>query len=368
MRAFTCIAAALLVAGAVHARTYDVGPAMPYSAVSEVAAELKPGDVVEIHGEIHDAFTIAAHGMYDDPIVIRGAPTGDNPAERARILLDEDMRREGVTISGNWVRLENLGISGARGRPGSDAAVSIRGEHVTVRNCRIHNNLQGLGCSGLVDDILIEFCEFDSNGGAAGHRHSAFLISEKPGARVTVQHCWFHDATGGNFIKTRCPRVVIRYNWFESTSASCVSVVDFLQYGRDERFDPLYPLHTDIVGNVFFQGWSPGRRYATLRIGGEEQAACGTEGDFHIAHNLFVTTRRAREMVPEDETVHMSVRGNVDNLRLYNNIFLEYGATGAAVYSRGAGGTASRLSRGRTTGSASRPSAFRRVSSTRFAG
>jgi len=39
MRAFTCIAAALLVAGAVHARTYDVGPAMPYSAVSEVAAD-----------------------------------------------------------------------------------------------------------------------------------------------------------------------------------------------------------------------------------------------------------------------------------------------------------------------------------------
>jgi hypothetical protein len=98
---------------------------------------------------------------------------------------------------------------------------------------------------------------------------------------------------------------------------------------ESEVRDKLYPAHTDIVGNVFFQGWSPGSDWSILSLGGEDAGAAGTEGDFNIAHNAFVATRHS-----VDPSVSLFIRGNVDHVRAYNNVFLAYGIPKHKAYER----------------------------------
>ena len=155
---------------------------------------------------------------------------------------------------------------------------------------------------------------------------------------MKVEHCYFHDGTGGNLFKSHAPRNVIRYNWFENAYHSAINIVDPYDSPTSPRKvpdSPLYPMYTDIVGNVFISGWSPMGGFCHLRIGGEHRWAAGTEGDFNIAHNLFIVTRIPAPDEPDDEGTLMRVHGNVDNIKLYNNVFLERGTTAGVIYSRG---------------------------------
>jgi len=323
-----------------RAETYRVGPVENHQSVSALVDFLQPGDTVEITGDIVDTFVLSSQGTQTHPVTIKGAVTAQNlRVTRPRITIPRGAEH-GLVFRGGCAVLEGLEITGALGDNfQSGSALWHACDNLVIRNCYIHHNRQGIfGDSYSSGSTLIEFSEFDSNGGLPQKvtmMHSVYLNSTREGARMVVQFSYFHNGVDGILLKTRYPRNVIRYNWFESPFHSCVSIVDGLAASEAPGSQDLHPLHSDIVGNVFFQGWSPGPRYATLRLGGEEEGACGTEGDFHIAHNLFVTTRRTPALLPDDEIVHMRVNGNVDHICLYNNVFLEYGVSGAAVYSRG---------------------------------
>ena len=329
---------------AAGATVYRVGPGEVHATVSEVAERLEPGDVVEVTGDITDSFVLSRHGRHDAPITVRGAVRAvDGRLVRPAVILN-NRDTHGITVTGDWNVIEGLDISGASSTSWIEGtAIFYKCRNLLIRNCRIHHCRQGvLGHYIETGHITIEFSEFEANGGRAAHgseMHSLYLRSAAPGAVATVEHCWFHDATGGNFLKSRYPRNVIRYNWFESPFYTAVYITDFLTLDDESRqlaHGSLYPMHSDIVGNVFFQGWSPGDRFALMRLGGEREEAAGTEGDFHVAHNLFVTTRRALPGVPDDSGTHMRVSGNVESVRLYNNVFMEMGVESSALFSRGA--------------------------------
>ena len=69
------LSSVLLLPAAANGVTYRVGPDEQLSKVSEIADKLEAGDVVEITGDITDAFTLTAHGTKDKPITIRGNAT-----------------------------------------------------------------------------------------------------------------------------------------------------------------------------------------------------------------------------------------------------------------------------------------------------
>ncbi len=334
------LAAGIVLLGALGAGgdVYRVGPGQEYALVSEVASKLAAGDVVEVTGDITDSFTLDKHGYYNNPVTIRGVTKVEGGRiVRPRITLAPTTSargsRTGIVCYGDWNVLEGLDITGAGGGASSHA-LFYNCSNLVIRNCRFHHNRAaiyswpGARPSG---NITIEFCEFDSNGASTGC--TVYLYALSPGAKATVQHCFFHDATGGHFIKSRYPRNVIRYNWFENQYHSAIKILNEYTNQRsrpDRRYDMpqnLRPMHSDIVGNVFLQGWSPGPKADILQLGGEEAASPGTEGDFNIAHNLFIVTRNSASVV--------RIHGNVDHLNLYNNIFLGYGISGYKVYERG---------------------------------
>lgn len=336
--AWLAFAALILAAPVAQAETYRVGPGEEYATISEVAERLEPGDVVEVTGDITDTVDLTKHGRHDAPITVRGVTRVEN----GRIIRPRMTRSRSnyiMACTGDWVVVSGLEFDGSP----NEMITRITGLHhgssnLVIRNCLFRNcarkAIQGSPVAG---SITIEFCEFEGNGSGTKY-HSVDLFSRVPGATVTIQWCYLHDGTGGVLLKSHALRNIIRYNWFESPYYSALSIVDLLADQiemQQEHHSNLYPMHTDIVGNVFIQGWSPGGRYCLLRLGGEWEATPGTEGDFHIAHNLFVTTRSPRPGVPDDEGTHMRIQGNVDRLRLYNNVFLEYGVAGACVYSRG---------------------------------
>jgi len=317
------------------AETYRVGEGAPYSKVGYVAERLEPGDVVEITGDLCETFTLTRHGRHDAPITIRGVYTQRNGRDVRPAITAEPDKRPGIEVRGAWYVIENLSLTGANGTPGAESALHVRASHVTVRNCRIHHNRQGLSAFGDIRDLTVEFCEFDSNG-AGSNRHSIYVISTAAGGVFTLQHCWLHDGVGGVLVKTRFPENVIRYNWFESAFYAMFKLVSLQKTPRhvtDERLP--HVRNADIVGNVFFGGWSPGPQWSAITIGGESD---GIEGDVNIAHNLFISTNAAWKPAlgeSADRPTPLLAHGNIDHIRVYNNVFLDYGTAGSTIYHRG---------------------------------
>jgi hypothetical protein len=325
---------ALLIASVpAAAGTYRVGKAGQYADVSSIVEKVLPGDVIELVGDITDSFMLSRNGTPEHPIVVRGiARVVAGRTRRPRITVTNSTM-SGVTLAGDWIVLEGVEVTGALGLDDWGYAVLVTGSHVTVRDCFIHHNrASGLGAAKFADDLLVEFCEFDSNGSGMG-LHSMYFASGRPSAKVTVQFCYVHDGTGGNLLKSRFPRNIIRYNWFESPYFFALNLVGPQVLSDDGDRKPannVYPLHSDIIGNVVIQGASPGSGYALMSVGGEGDTCPGTEGDFDLSHNLFLATQS-----PGHRSIVLLVHGNVDHLRLYDNVFLGRGNAPFVLYERG---------------------------------
>jgi len=314
--------------------TYRVGPGEQYRTVSEIAERLQPGETVEITGDISDDFVLTHHGTRGKPIIIRG---------RVRIVNGRIIRPKvktsvgnghGIICRGDWNVLEGLTITGAVSDDWEEGtAIRQESDNLVIRNCRVTGNKQGMYTWGYSGSTLIEFCEFESNGGVSTKdsiMHSVYASPRRPGSLLTVRHCFFHDATGGTYVKSRSPRNVIAYNWFENQSVAAVYLVDSSE-PRDKKSPALYPMHSDIVGNVFLSSTAPGQpKWKTLHLGAESQEAAGTEGEFNVAHNLFLVSSDST-----DPSAPVLVNGSVDRVRLYNNVFMGLGAAYFMPYQRG---------------------------------
>jgi hypothetical protein len=332
--AFILLAVMLLCPA--RAAIYHVDSGGQYTRVSDVASKLKPGDIVEVSCDSTDSFAIEIDGTWDKPIIIRGrTSTIGSTSRRPSISLSNGGQKPGIALAGNWLVLEGFDISGASLlSKKSSAAVHLAGSNLTVRNCRIHGNGIAIDSSYMDSgDILVEFCEFFANCGRNDSR-TVYLNSAKPGAKAVVRFCYFHDTGAGPALKTSFPRNIVMYNWFENLYADAVRAINCEEATTlapsSSGVCAWYPAHTDILGNVFIQGWSPGRAWAILKLGAEGPETPGTEGDFSIAHNLFIATNNGSE-----PTVAMCAVGAVDHVRAYNNVFVPYGTRGISVYSRG---------------------------------
>jgi len=313
---------------------YRVGPGEEYRTVSEIAERLQPGETVEITGDISDDFVLTHHGTREKPIIIRGRVRIVN----GRIIRPKVKTNVGtghaIICRGDWNVLEGLTITGATSDEWEEGtAILQESDNLVIRNCRITGNKQGMYTWGDSGSTLIEFCEFESNGGVSTKEsimHSVYASPRRPGSLLTVRHCFFHDATGGTYVKSRSPRNVIAYNWFENQSVAAIYLVDSSE-SREEKSSALYPMHSDIVGNAFLSSTAPGQpKWKTLHLGAESQDAAGTEGEFNIAHNLFLVSSDST-----DPSAPVLVNGNVDRVRLYNNIFMGLGAAFFNPYERG---------------------------------
>jgi len=284
-------------------KTYEVGEGKKYTSIGAVPLEkLGAGDSVLIHWRAEpyrEKVLLSSSGKKGAPILICGVPgpngelpviTGENATTRKQSIYPYPPTQErGLVIltvrkpyqwgdKPSWIVLQNLELRSAyRGddeknlktftdgegkqRPYSTNSASIfveRGEHVTVRNCIIHDSAYGLFVASadteevLSREILVEGSYIYGNGTTnVDRRHNVYTEAagvifqgnrfgpQRPGAR-------------GNQIKDRSAGTIVRYNWIEG-GAHLLDLVEpeeaLPMLRKDERFHTTY-----VYGNVFISG------------------------------------------------------------------------------------------------------------------
>ena len=285
-----CIGVAILLAaaGLAQATVYNVGPGQTYTNVNDVPWEsLAAGDTVNIHYRAtpyKEKFGVFTQGTEANPITVHGVPDaggnlpvidGDGATSRSVTYLDYwSETRQVVKVGGSskppsdatnpptYIVIENLEIKSGRDpytftdkngvqQTYTTNASSIRvevGQHVTIRNCILHDSANNFLTSGTSGEILVEGCyNYDGGYGAAEHNN----YTESKG--ITFQYNRHGPlrtsgtANEGINLKDRSCGTIVRYNWIEG-GVRQVNLVESYDYA-DIRDDPRYG-HDRVYGNV----------------------------------------------------------------------------------------------------------------------
>ena len=311
------------------AARYDIGPGQSYSRIIEIATwNLQAGDTVAVHYRAEpyfDKFLVTGTGSPATPIVILGLPS----AEGLRPILDGAEAETSAAYSywnedrqiikvgqynsqlADHIIIDGFELRNANNMqyfwddhgnyvPYAENACAIRPEyasHLTVRNCEIHSNGNGLqGGSGEPQNFVVEHCHIHDNGLAqwnSSYIHN-FYFSADPGSQVTVQFCLIGELlSNGQQLKSRAETTVVRYNWIQGGRNSQLDLV--------ENPNSTNPQDAYVYGNVIIKPEDT-ENYRLVHFG-DEQTGSFRRGTLHFFSNTcllesagFGGTRRIFEI------------------------------------------------------------------------
>ncbi len=339
----------LAMGGGLAASTYEVGPGKAYSAIGQVPWEsLQPGDLVLIYWRstpYKEKWVICRQGTALSPITVRGVPGPDGAlpvidanGATTRLALDYWNENRGLLKIGGasipadltpqYIVIENLDLRSARppypytaddGSTGSyvnnAAAIYVeKGEHITIRNCILHDSGNGLFIGSPADqpsrDLLIEGNYIYDNGNQGSiYEHNNY--SEAIG--IVFQYNRFgplRAGCDGNNLKDRSAGLVVRYNWIEGGNRQ-LDLVD----GEDSGVivaDPSYR-SAFVYGNILIEPDGAGNRQIVHYGGDSGNTDDYRKGTLYMYNNTIVSTRT-------DRTTLLRLSTNDENCDFRNNI------------------------------------------------
>lgn len=355
-RALTVFFAALTIAAAaeVRAAVYEVKPNTAMDTIGEVPwATLQPGDLVLINWRAtnyNEKWVIGRSGTASAPITVRGVPgpNGELPVIDGRNAVTPpglnfwSENRGVIKIGGSnvpssekasYIVIENLEIRS--GHPSytftddsgavqtySTSASSIfveLGEHITVRNCRIHDSANGFFVASSDDavsrDILVEGNYIFGNGVSGSIlQHNNYTAA----VGITFQYNRFgplRTGSSGVNLKDRSAGLVVRYNWIEGGNRN-LDLVD----GEDSgliRSASEYR-QTYVYGNVLIK--QDGGNNQAVHYGGDSGATANyRKGKLYFYNNTLYSIRAGN-------TVVMRLSTNEETCDARNNVFFNTAA------------------------------------------
>jgi hypothetical protein len=316
--ALAALVAFSLPAAAAKAVAYDVGPTFPYADLAAVPWEsLMPGDNVLIHWRAtpyNEKFVIGRAGTAAAPITVSGVPDpgsgalpeidgGGAVTPPALNYWNED--RGIIKIGGSssppdtlpaYIVVENLDLHGARGAftgdsgpgtylPNAAAIYVEKGDHITVRNCWMHDNGNGFFVANETSDVLVEGNWIWGNGNVGSiYEHNNY--TEANGIVFQFNHfgplCTGCD---GNNLKDRSAGTVIRYNWIESGNRQLDLVDSDVLYT-----EPSYG-ETFVYGNILIEPDGAGNSQIVHYGGDSGDTSVYRGGMLYFYNNTVVSTR-----------------------------------------------------------------------------
>jgi hypothetical protein len=130
-----------------------------------------------------------------------------------------------------------------------------------------------------------------------------------PGSVFRMQHCYVHDSTGGNNVKSRAERNEIYYNWIEGATYHELELI-----GPDGQDPNLEREDSDVVGNVLVKTAST----FVVRFGGDGTGE--TFGRYRFVNNTVLVQ-------PGGSAVFRLFDG-IESLSAHNNVFVAIGGGG----------------------------------------
>jgi hypothetical protein len=346
-RAALAIAVAVIVFVPPAATAGDelhVGPGHPYATPDRVPWDsLEPGDrvLIEWRPEPYRAkWVLCCRGTDAAPITISGVPGPDGElpildAENALapIAIEYTSGERGVIKIGSadfapeltpgHIVIENLDIRGAR--PGRffvsrrgilqyfDSASAIyveKGDHITVRNCVLHDCANGFFTAFETAEILLDSCHVHGNGIEDSiFQHNSYTES----AGMVYQFNRFgplRKGCSGNNIKDRSAGLVVRCNWIEggNRQLDLVDAEDSEAIRQDPRYDTAY-----VYGNVLIEHDGDGNNQIVHFGGDNGPEETFRHGPLYFYNNTVVSLQSGK-------TALFRLSTNDVTARVFNNI------------------------------------------------
>ena len=311
-----------------------------------VAAAGRPGPDPLAATPYKDKWVICRQGTAGAPIVVRGVPgpAGELPiiegnGATTRLALDywgeqrAVIKIGGASIPGRHHAAlhhdREPGCAQRRGRPtrswttpgnaqsyvNNAAAIWIeKGEHITIRNTRMHDSGNGLFVSSaepyISRDILIEGNAIYDNGNVGSlFEHNTY--TEALG--ITYQYNYFGPTkagAGGNNLKDRSAGLVVRQNWIEGGNRQ----LDLVETDSATiQNSPAYRT-TFVYGNVLVETDASGNRQITHYGGDNGTTSKYRKGTLHFYNNTMVSYRT-------DRTTLFRLSTNEERADVRNNVF-----------------------------------------------
>jgi len=354
-----------LPAAEIQSAVYKVGPDQELHQVENVPWEsLVAGDEVQIHWRpqpYHTKWVLCRRGTKDKPIVIKGIPSekGELPViDGRRAMTRPELRFWGeqrgiIKIGGArdpadtmpaHIVIENLDIRSARpsffyfNSEGlqkyfqNAAAIFIeKGEHITIRNCFLHDCGNGLFVAYETKELLVENCSIYHNGiSNSYYEHNVYTES----AGITFQGNYLgplRKGCLGNNLKDRSAGLVVRYNWIEGGSRQ-LDLVDS-EGGDTIRYDPRYRT-TYVYGNVLIKQPDDGNSQVIHYGGDSGDESAYRKGTLFLYDNTIVSRRDSTTLVRlSSHGEHMDCRNNILYTSHVGNSFAILDEQGTAILS-----------------------------------
>jgi hypothetical protein len=353
---------ATVLAGSLHAATYEVGPGRQYESIGSAPWEaLEAADVVRIYWRpepYREKWVLCREGTAESPILVRGvaSPSGQLPVidgngATTRAALNYWNEVRGVLKIGGanfppdtmprHIVIENLEFRSARppytftsangslrSYTANAAAIYVeKGEHITIRNCVLRDSGNGLFIGSPADqpsrDFLVESNYLYDNGNAgSAYEHNNYSAA----LGIVFQYNRFgppRSGSLGNNLKDRSAGLVVRYNWIEGGNRQ-LDLVD-AEDSSVIAADPAYR-STFVYGNVLIEPDAAGNRQMIHYGGDSGNTNIYRKGNLYLYNNTLVSTR-------SDRTTLLRLSTNEEAADVRNNI----------VYVTAAGDTLSML-------------------------
>jgi parallel beta-helix repeat protein len=323
------------------AADYHVGPGQTYANIGDVAWEsLQAGDTVYIHARsipYYEKWVLNRVGTANSPITVRGVPDGEGnlpiihgEGATTRSQLNYWNEERGILKIGgsnkpadgtpSYIVIENLhfrrargaftGRNGASGYNGNASGIFVeKGEHITVRNCILEDNGNGLFVASATSDMVIEGNHIFGNGNVDSiYEHNTYTEAQG----ILYQFNRFGplcSGCSGNNLKDRSSGTVIRYNWIESGNRQ-MDLVD-AEGSAVIVADPAYR-QTHVYGNVLIEPDGAGNSQI-VHFGGDSGTTADYRGTLYFWNNTLVSTRLGN-------TTLLRLSTNAQTAEVWNNI------------------------------------------------
>src|SRR5262245_918434 len=296
-------------AGAAEATVYQVGPGKPFATLQAVAPLLSPGDLVLVDGDATypGGIVLDRAGSAAAKIVVRGVR-----ANGKRPVLSGGVNT--IEFRANHYVFESFEVTAGSFRGIFHHADDIEIRDVLVRDCPAHGILGADQDSG---SLLLEYSEVRGCGNGTS-QHQIYMATDDtayPAAVFRMQHCWVHDAKGGNNVKSRAGRNEIYANWIEGAQFHELELI-----GADGQPPALVREDSDVVGNVLRKVSTQGTFVA--RIGG---AGTGTSsGRYRFVGNTVL-------LAPNTTAAVFRLFETVESFEAHDNVVFKVGGGGAKL-------------------------------------
>lgn len=229
-----------------------VGAGEAFTSLSVALSAAQDNDVIAIKAGTYVDDSNSAHPDYVNAknVTIEGV------GGMAHIVAGSDYNDKSVIVAQYGLTVKNLEISGVTSSSNNGAGIRVASGNLTVEDCYIHDNQDGILGGGPGSKIVIDHTEFANNGAGDGQSHNVYIGNADS---LVFTNNYTHNANAGHLLKSRAASNTIANNVIADQGGNSSYAIDLPNAGT-----------AVIQNNIIEKGANSPNGYV-IHYGGETQ-------------------------------------------------------------------------------------------------